>query len=89
MLTCLGKSPSVKPNTSTKGAELVHDQADGADELLTPAEAAKAMRVSVPTLTRWARRGDIESIELPGGTRRYKRSVVDAILNGSPATASA
>lgn len=50
------------------------------DPLLTPAEAAHALRVDTVTLGRWARGGRIESIELPSGHRRYRRSVVDAIL---------
>lgn len=56
------------------------------DRLMTPSEVADALRIDTVTLARWARNGDIESIQLPGGShRRYRRSVIDAILAGSPA----
>lgn len=51
-------------------------------ELLTPSETQKALRVGATTLARWARNGDIPSVELPGGHRRYRRSTIDAILAG-------
>lgn len=53
---------------------------DETDPLLTPAEVAALLRVDTDTLGRWARDGRISSIELPSGHRRYRRSVVEAIL---------
>ncbi len=53
------------------------------DSLLTPEEVATALRVSTVTVGRWARDGKIPSIELPTGHRRFRRSAVDAILNGA------
>lgn len=59
-----------------------------ASELMTPSETQKALRVGATTLARWARNGDIPSVELPGGHRRYWRTDIDAILAGSTATTS-
>ncbi|WP_239312772.1 helix-turn-helix domain-containing protein [Frankia sp. Cj3] len=53
------------------------------DELMTPVEVAKALRIGVVSLARWARTGRIDSVELPSGHRRYRRSVVEAILRGT------
>jgi excisionase family DNA binding protein len=53
------------------------------DELMTPAEVARALRIGATTLSRWARDGAIASVTLPGGHRRYRRSVVAAILAGA------
>ena len=58
-------------------------QALAADPLLTPAEVADELRIDTDSLARWAREGRIEAITLPNGHRRYRRSVVDAILAGS------
>jgi excisionase family DNA binding protein len=60
------------PDTSTA---LIDD-----DPLMTPSEVTRALRVGATTLARWARDGDIESVTLPGGHRRYRRSVIAAIL---------
>lgn len=43
------------------------------DELLTRAEAAQFLKVSVATLDRWVREGKIKSIELPGRTIRFTK----------------
>lgn len=53
-------------------------------ELMTPAETQKALRCGATTLNRWARNGDIPSVELPGGHRRYRRADIAAILDGRP-----
>ncbi|WP_225438218.1 helix-turn-helix domain-containing protein [Candidatus Frankia nodulisporulans] len=53
-----------------------------ADPLLTPGEFAAELRVDVATVARWARTGAVDSIELPGGSRRYRRSTLAAILAG-------
>lgn len=57
------------------------------DPLLLPDEVASALRVDVQTVTRWARDGRIASITLPSGQRRYRRSVLDAILAGASGSA--
>jgi excisionase family DNA binding protein len=51
------------------------------DEMLKPGDAAKMLGVDPKTLTRWANTGRIPAVTLPGGHRRYRRSVVEAILN--------
>jgi len=50
------------------------------DPLMTPGEVARLLRVDPVTLGRWARSGSIASVTLPGGHRRFRRSVVAAIL---------
>ncbi|WP_217497576.1 helix-turn-helix domain-containing protein [Frankia sp. Cppng1_Ct_nod] len=57
--------------------------ADETDELMTPVEVAKALRIGVVSLARWARTGRIASIALPNGHRRYRSSEIAAILGGS------
>ncbi|KJE20353.1 Helix-turn-helix domain [Frankia torreyi] len=64
-------------------------QSTEADSLLTPGEFADALRVDVATVARWARNGDVDSIELPGGSRRYRRSTLAAILAGRSTTPDA
>ncbi len=59
------------------------------DGLLTPGEFAAELRVDVATVARWARTGAIDSIELPGGGRRYRRSTLSAILAGRSTTPEA
>ncbi|WP_322770067.1 helix-turn-helix domain-containing protein [Frankia sp. Cr1] len=54
------------------------------DPLMTPAEVADTLRIDTGSLARWAREGRITSIALPNGHRRFRRSVVEAILAGSP-----
>lgn len=39
-------------------------------ELLRPGQAAEILRVNPKTLARWARRGLISSVRLPGGGHR-------------------
>ncbi|GLY92423.1 helix-turn-helix domain-containing protein [Actinoallomurus iriomotensis] len=47
------------------------------DDLLTPREAARLLRVSVPTLAWWARIGALKpALHTPGGHRRYRRADV-------------
>lgn len=52
------------------------------EELLTAAEVAAELRVTRVTVGRWARDGRLASIRLPGGTLRFRRSDVDALLDG-------
>lgn len=51
------------------------------DRLLPPGEVAKLLGVSSKTLSRWASEGKIPSIRTLGGHRRYRLSVVLALLN--------
>jgi excisionase family DNA binding protein len=55
---------------------------ENADELLPPGEVAKMLGVDPKTLARWAKDGKIPSQRTLGGHRRFRRSVVDAIING-------
>src|SRR3954452_22838268 len=57
---------------------------DGSDSpLLLPEEVADLLRVDTKTVIRWADRGLIAAVRLPGGHhghRRYRRDIIDAIL---------
>ena len=58
-----------------------HDGRDGRDghapdehvDLMTPAEVARLFRVSVTTVTKWARSGLLPSVRTLGGHRRFDR----------------
>lgn len=55
-------------------------------ELLTAKEAGEALGgISDETVNRWARQGKLACITLPGGQRRYRREVIEAILAGGTA----
>jgi excisionase family DNA binding protein len=73
------------------GGSLAHRRARGRDpvsrevegpELLTPAEVAQLFRVTPTTVTRWAKEGKLTGTRTPGGTRRYYRAQVEALLKG-------
>lgn len=51
-----------------------------AERLLTPVEVAKLFRVERKTVTRWAAEGRLSSILTPGNRRRFRESVVQALL---------
>lgn len=51
------------------------------DDLLTTVEAARELRVSRATITRWARLGIIRAARLPSGVLRIPRSEIDRILS--------
>lgn len=51
--------------------------------LLTTSEVADRLRVSVATVNRYARLGELPAIVLPGGQRRYRAEDVDALLSPS------
>lgn len=53
---------------------------DERDELLKPSEAARMLRVSVKTIQRWARLGQIRAVTLPSGHIRVPRDAVDELL---------
>lgn len=48
--------------------------------LLTTAEVAERLRVSVATVNRYAREDLLAAITLPGGQRRYRAEDVEALL---------
>jgi excisionase family DNA binding protein len=50
------------------------------EPLLTPSEVAALFRVDPKTVTRWARTRKIDSIKTVGGHRRYRESVIRALL---------
>ena len=52
------------------------------EKLYTPGEVAALLRVSSKTPSRWALSGKVDSIRTPGGHRRFRESVVLALLNG-------
>jgi hypothetical protein len=52
-------------------------------ELLFPSEVAQMLHVDPKTVTRWAANGKIDVIYTPGGHSRYRRSDINAILNGT------
>jgi DNA-binding XRE family transcriptional regulator len=54
--------------------------------LMTPGEAADALGVDPRTVMRWEAAGDLDSVRLPSGVRRYFRTQVEAIMRGSPLT---
>ncbi len=59
---------------------------------LTPRQAAERLTkaglpITEDTVRRWARKGQIDRVQLPGGEYRIHRDVVDALLStaGAPA----
>jgi excisionase family DNA binding protein len=50
------------------------------DRLLTSAEVADLYRVDPKTVMRWAAAGRIPSVLTPGGHRRFRASVIRALL---------
>lgn len=57
-------------------------------DLIHPGEAAAMLKVAVRSLARMAERGDIESITLPSGHRRYHREEIQALATGTHSPAS-
>lgn len=51
-----------------------------ADELLSPAQAAAVIGVSVDSIRRYANDGRLPSQRTPGKQRRFRRSDVEALL---------
>ena len=45
--------------------------------LLTARDVADLLSVSVETVLRWTRRGELSAIRLPGGALRYRETAVD------------
>ncbi len=52
-------------------------------DLLKLDEAAKALRVSYPTLKQWIYRGKIHSVRTPGGHHRIPRGEVERLAGAS------
>lgn len=50
------------------------------EKLLTPGEVAECFAVDPKTVTRWAQAGKLPCIKTLGGHRRFKQSVIDALL---------
>jgi excisionase family DNA binding protein len=52
------------------------------DQLLDSTEVAHILQVSLPTLQRWARRGWIPAIKMPGGRGRlrFEASEIQAFI---------
>ena len=50
--------------------------------MLTPAEVAELFHVTPYTVTRWAEAGKLKRIRTPGGTSRYFRDEIEALLRG-------
>jgi excisionase family DNA binding protein len=49
------------------------------DDYIAPAEAARLLKVSARTITRWAREGRLPSITTLGGHRRFPRAIIEAL----------
>jgi len=54
--------------------------------LMTPAEAAKALKADPKTLARWAVAKKIRCTWTPGGTRRYYAEDVEAFVRAGEQT---
>ena len=63
-----------------EGEEAVTAQGQEQSNLLTPGEVAKLFRVDPKTVTRWAKAGKLPSIKTPGGHKRFKRSIIEKLL---------
>lgn len=51
--------------------------------LLTTRDVANAFGVEVDTVRRWARKGKLTAIQIPGGAWRFREADVLAILGGN------
>jgi molybdopterin-binding protein len=52
---------------------------------VTPAEAARILGVSYPTIKQWIYRKRIRSVRTPGGHHRIPRSEIERLGGGAPA----
>lgn len=59
---------------------------DSDPQLLTSAEVAALLRVSVATVNRWTKAGTIVAVEV-GGVRRFRRADIDALVAAPAVTA--
>lgn len=60
------------------------DTQNGA-EMLPIGDVARALGVSVETIRRWDRDGQIKSTRTPGGQRRFTRAEVERVKAGAAA----
>ncbi|MBS7248404.1 MAG: helix-turn-helix domain-containing protein [Candidatus Jordarchaeales archaeon] len=58
------------------------------EELITPKEARKILKVSNKTLWLWYKKGLIRGVRLPSGKLRYYKSDIEKILRGERAGGS-
>jgi excisionase family DNA binding protein len=70
----MDKVMEAHPNPTTES----HDQAL---TLLTAKEAIEYLRISLSTLNRMERKGQIVSLKTPGGHRRYTLDMLNACLS--------
>jgi excisionase family DNA binding protein len=61
---------------------------DGADRLMTPAEAAALLGLDPKAIVRWADRGLIAAVRTLGGHRRYLAAELEAPAKATPARAT-
>lgn len=59
-----------------------------APEVLTPAQTASALGVSIDTLRRWEKAGKINARRTPGGQRRFPLTEVDRLRGTTEVTPS-
>lgn len=61
------------------------------EKLLTPRQVAELFAVDPKTVTRWAQNGKLPTIRTIGGHRRFRQSVIEALvterLEGTPGQA--
>lgn len=58
-------------------------EAEQTDDLLTPGQVAAIFAVDPKTVTRWAREGRLKFQTTPGGHRRYWRSEIERLKEGT------
>jgi excisionase family DNA binding protein len=82
----LAKGPSDPMNTTMADpAPQAEPRLAAEERLLTPGEVAALFRVDPKTVTRWAAAGRIASLRTPGGHRRFRESLVHALLTAEEA----
>jgi predicted DNA-binding transcriptional regulator AlpA len=52
-------------------------------QLLTPSEAAAALRISRETLWRYWRRGQLDRVEINGRVHRYTRASIERLIDSA------
>jgi len=79
-------SRSTKPSTASGSTshgrsewQTISPPPQVGEQLLTPGEVARILRVDPKTVTRWARTGQLTAITLPSGHRRYRESEIRTI----------
>lgn len=51
------------------------------ERLLSTADVARRFDVTPSTVSRWVKRGRLAAIKTPGGTLRFRRADIDALLD--------